>query len=225
MAMIRPGPLVSSIRGSIGGVTFTRGRAGAVARINRKPKDPWSPAQSYSRATYTILRGRWTSHLTQTQRDGWDTLAAIHHFHNALGDDSHLPGLALFLFANITRLSVGFSALDTVPAHPVLDLPYPELEWNAPATRFRLFFQPYDNLRDVRVRFQLSPPLSLGVRYFTDPWPWSTHARINEWPWYQDIPLLADPALPPCRRFFVRIRAAEDTGAVSFPLIFPAESN
>lgn len=236
MALVRPGPLVSSIRGSIGGVTFTRNRAGAIARANRKPKAPWStahppgeyggppPGQSYSRAAYTIIRDRWQS-ITQAQRDDWNTVATGHYFHNALGDDSPLAGLPLFSFINVTRASVSYPPLDHPPTHPVTTIPTPGVGWNPITYDFTLFFkQPPDN-PDMRVAIHFSPALSMGVTYFTDPWIWFLACDVPWSPHAVAIPKYPYTPLPECRRFFVKLRFAESSGGVSFPLIIPLTSN
>jgi hypothetical protein len=100
MAVIKYGPIVSEARGSIGGVVFTRGRAGTAVRSRVKPVyDPTNARRAWSTGMAAIY-SLWLNDLTDELRVSWNTLAAETDFTNALGDTHHLSGWGLFLRVN-----------------------------------------------------------------------------------------------------------------------------
>lgn len=115
MALIKPGPLVADIRGSIGGTVFARNRGGMYVRNRTTPLNPQSLAQTAVRATLGSLSNTWTTVLTQSERDAWDEWAGQVPVPNAFGEDRYLSGINAFVAANSLLLQAGESLLTAAP--------------------------------------------------------------------------------------------------------------
>jgi len=78
MAVIKTGPIVTDIRGSISDVTFARNQGGLYSRHRAGPTAPPSPDQLKTTATLTFLSRYWSADLTDHQRADWRSYAAQH---------------------------------------------------------------------------------------------------------------------------------------------------
>lgn len=74
MASILPGPMASDIRGSTGGVVFSRNRGGAYTRNRTVPINPQSPAQVAQREALTAASRAWQD-LSPAAKDAWNAAA------------------------------------------------------------------------------------------------------------------------------------------------------
>jgi len=92
MALIKTGGLISEIRGSIGGTTYSRGRYGAIARNRTIPVQPNSARQMVVRNNMKLLINEWNDYMTQAERDGWIQYAAAVPMKNSLGETIYLSG-------------------------------------------------------------------------------------------------------------------------------------
>lgn len=116
MAVVKYGPIISEARGSVGGVVFSRGRAGTFARSRVKPVYNPTNRRTLWTSGMPVCYTMWLSELTDEDREDWNTLAAASEFTNALGDVHHLSGWALFLRLNsILRF---ISPLMMIPGAP-----------------------------------------------------------------------------------------------------------
>jgi hypothetical protein len=113
--------MVAEARGSIGGTTFARNRAGAYARNRTKPVNPSSPKQIVVRLRLSSLQTIWQQTLGSAGRAPWDAVASANPFKNKLGQASPISGFNLYLRVNALRLIPGL-ALATVPPTPPLEL-------------------------------------------------------------------------------------------------------
>lgn len=100
MALVKYGPVVSDVRGSIGGTVFSRSRAGAFARIRTKPVFTPTAERDRYQSIMAWVYGYWHDTLTNAQRIAWNTLGDNTDFTNALGDTYHPSGYNLFLRTN-----------------------------------------------------------------------------------------------------------------------------
>jgi len=121
MALIKLGIALAEIRGSVGGTTFARNRAGAYARNRTKPVNPASTKQTIVRLRLSSLQTIWQNTLTSTMRAAWNAVAQANPFKNKLGENSAISGFNLYLRVNALRLIPGL-ALATVPPTPPLEL-------------------------------------------------------------------------------------------------------
>jgi len=100
MANIKYSAVVSDAAGAIGGVVFSRGKGGAIARGRRKPINPRSTTQNTRRAIAAYLAKYWSNDLTAQQRLDWAAYAAGTSWTNKLGDSIQISGNAAFMRLN-----------------------------------------------------------------------------------------------------------------------------
>jgi len=115
MANILLGAMVSDIRGSVGGVTFSRGAGGQIARTRVKPVNPATAAQGQRRSLVAQFGDAWSSVLTQVYRDGWNDWAGGSTWTNKVGTSAIITGLAAFLRLNSLLMQAGKARRDPPP--------------------------------------------------------------------------------------------------------------
>ena len=114
--------IVSEIRGSINGVTFSRNRYGLYARSKASPVQPRTPAQTERRAQLTVLSQRWRT-LDERLRAEWRALADELNRSDSLGLTYRLSGLQAYLSFNLWRALLTLAPQDDPP--PQLTAPNP----------------------------------------------------------------------------------------------------
>jgi hypothetical protein len=100
MANIKFSSLVADARGAVGGVVFSRGGGGAIARTNIKPVNPRTARQSTKRATLAMLTQYWASTLDEPERSAWRDYALGTSWTNKVGTAASISGMAAFLRTN-----------------------------------------------------------------------------------------------------------------------------
>jgi len=115
MAIFTSGVVISEIRGSEGGSTFSRNRYGQYIRQRSVPVNPNSARQQAVRADFQSLAERWNSILTAAQRAAWDLYGASVPMLNKLGQQVYLPGFNHYLRSNISILQNGMPIQDDGP--------------------------------------------------------------------------------------------------------------
>ena len=75
MARVQFGPVISDLRGKVGGVIFQRSAQGVTLRKLTVPVNPSSPSQVANRAQLFYLQSQWQA-LDQDQRTAWETWAS-----------------------------------------------------------------------------------------------------------------------------------------------------
>lgn len=99
MAKITLGGLITSIRGSIGGYTFSRNRAGDFVRRRVVPFNPKTKYQKEARSAFANLVRKW-SLLTDAERKTWNDAAktiVLQQKTKKLGQLQTISGYNLFL--------------------------------------------------------------------------------------------------------------------------------
>lgn len=115
MANVKLGGGVTDIRGSIGGTTFTRGPAGAVARQRVKAINPATLRQLQVRSRVSALSQYWAQDLDTAERANWNAYALATNFSNKVGDTIQISGLACFIRLNTLRMLMGLTIQDAAP--------------------------------------------------------------------------------------------------------------
>jgi len=123
MAKILFGAGVGDARGSVGAVTFTKGRNGAVLRSKVSPVQPRSSAVLAIRAFFQTLSKNWANTLTDAERAGWNALAAITSFNNAFGNAYHPTGLQIYQLCNRNLQLIDQAVISAAPANLDVDTP------------------------------------------------------------------------------------------------------
>jgi len=116
MANIKFSSIVADARGAIGGVVFSRGGGGAIARTNIKPINPRTTRQQDSRAFQSQCSTAWSQILTEEQRESWRVYAAGTSWSNKVGTSAQISGLAAFTRLNTLLLLAGEAMQTTAPA-------------------------------------------------------------------------------------------------------------
>lgn len=119
MALYSPGPTVAEIRGSIGGTTYSRNRAGLYMRARSKPVNGSSPAQDLVRAAVAACQLEWTKVMTSAMRSAWNEAAALTSRINRLGQPYNMTGHQAFLSANVIQALVPLPFITTAPEPPL----------------------------------------------------------------------------------------------------------
>lgn len=107
MAIVRLGPIVGAISGSVGAVVFVAGGRSTVIRPRPITRHKSSRFLALSKSRMHGLRKRWRI-LPDLDRDAWDTHAALLNSTNTLGQSSPTTGYLLYIRVNLER-RLGFS--------------------------------------------------------------------------------------------------------------------
>jgi hypothetical protein len=96
MALIQLGSIVTDIKGSIGGVTFSRNRSGITAKAKLVGKKATTQKQQIELQNNNLLRQQWQA-LTLTQKQVWNDYASLHTKTNRYGKVKSLTGFNWFV--------------------------------------------------------------------------------------------------------------------------------
>ena len=121
MAKILLGATLGDARGSVGGVTYTKGRFGAVLRQKVSPVQPRTACALTVRGLFGALSKRWFAVLTDAQRLGWIALAAANPRTNVFGNQIILTGLQMYQSCNRHCQRAGAVLIDDPPANLDVD--------------------------------------------------------------------------------------------------------
>jgi hypothetical protein len=121
MAKILLGATLADARGSVGGLTYTKGRFGAVARIKVSPVQPRTSSVLTQRGLMGSLSKRWFGTLSDAERLAWIALATANPRTNVFGNSIVLTGLQMYQALNRNLQLVGESIIDTPPANLDVD--------------------------------------------------------------------------------------------------------
>jgi hypothetical protein len=117
--LIKMGAIVTDVRGSLGGHTFSRNTYGPIARTKVTPVNRSTTAQQLVRGLFTAIAQAWRG-LTDAQRAGWNSLAQEVTRTNIFGDSSKLTSFNLFLRLNRNITNLGGAIILDAPAKPTL---------------------------------------------------------------------------------------------------------
>lgn len=111
------GAAIGDARGSMGGMTFSKGRFGAIARQKVSPVQPRSASVLTVRGLFADLSKSWASRLSDSDRAGWNSLAAISPRTNAFGNSYHMTGLQMYQSCNRSLDAIGGTRITAAPAN------------------------------------------------------------------------------------------------------------
>ena len=130
MAIVSYGPIVDGIRGSVGGVTFSRGQSGDTVRSKPRPPKPKKVNQIPIQIFQTIAAHKWQA-LTSAQQDDWNAYGATVDLYDSLGNLYHPSGINCLVWRLQFYKNAGVIAenyvrptQDGVPVVPVLTFGY-----------------------------------------------------------------------------------------------------
>lgn len=110
-----PGLMVGQLSGSTGSTTASHNRFGSYFRSRVIPVNPNSSSQQAVRGLFGGFSQAWRT-LTESQRDGWASLAENVPRVDSLGVSYVLTGAQLYIGTNQLRDAVGDASIATAPA-------------------------------------------------------------------------------------------------------------
>lgn len=116
MAILKLGVVVTGIRGTIGGLTFTNTLGGATAKKWSKPRRTNTQKQSSVKALISGWPSAWRA-LSESDKEAWNTWAALpaQAKTNSLGENYYVSGFNWFTTVNTWR---GMMTLDNLSIPP-----------------------------------------------------------------------------------------------------------
>lgn len=116
--------LFTSMRNSVGGITYTANRyASIVGRAKVKPVNPSSVAQELMRTNFNASVAGWKA-LDEAERIAWTNFAKDTPWYNALGEQVALTGQAMYIAQRCAAVAANAATviadLDTCPCAPGL---------------------------------------------------------------------------------------------------------
>lgn len=167
--------LLTSMSGSIGGLTGSHNRGGLYLRARTIPVNPSSSQQQSVRNAMGILATSWVETLSVAQRDEWSLYADSVEITDALGDQRKLSGINWYCACNVPRIQAGFARVDDGPT--VFDLATftePNIASVSEASQdFAVEFDDGDawaNEDDGFMAVYLSRPVNQSVQFFKGPY-------------------------------------------------------
>ena len=117
MAKLQLGAIVTDLRGSIGGQTFSVNRAGHFVRTRVVPKNPKTQAQNRVRNMFGNVSRSWNN-LTDDERKSYNDAAKTLVFrqkHKNLGLTNTISGFNLYIQISQNRELVGLAPAKMYP--------------------------------------------------------------------------------------------------------------
>lgn len=136
MAIIKLQAPVSEIRGTIGGITYSKNGSGITARGKMPRRRSMSTKQQQQWAGNAIIVQAWRN-LTVPQRADYKTYATTWAASSAQKVGRKLTAFNWFYSINYWRTKLGMAIFDTPPTHTV-PTPAPSLQMALSATYIRL---------------------------------------------------------------------------------------
>lgn len=153
MALIELALPVTSIKGSVGGVTFQQNRSGQIMRTRPKTHKSSSFKQQVSHQDHQRFLSDWQG-LSFTNRQLWNDYADVWQKPDFFGTDKNLTGQNWFESINRNLDTVGSSPVFSPPAH-ILPENIVLFSLLATSTFIRItfftFFNPPDNALFIRL--------------------------------------------------------------------------
>lgn len=222
MAVIKTGPIVADIRGSVGHETFARNQGGPYVRARSSPTGEPTDEQLACQATMTALSPLWSAQLSEQQRTAWRAYAHEHPRPNRWGENTITNGYARFIRLNFTRYHI-----DTALAFPDAPLAPPihpptftfTAEDAGDTVTIDLGFPRYGGgIKNLQLFAYLGRQVNPGVNFYARPWQYIGTNRFNtKWqfePWSEDSPW----PLTEGKKVFLRMVAQmRDKGQLSEP--------
>jgi len=175
MALVKLGGGITDIVGSIGGITYARGRYGIYQRARIKGVNPKTGRQSAIRAVVADVASYWSDTLTDIQRAAWAVFAAAVPAKNKLGETIYLSGFNQFVKSNIALVNGGKAIVATAPI--VMELPGEDTSFAATVDAGTgLITLTFDDTKEwldedeAQLIIQMGLPRAPGVNFFGGPW-------------------------------------------------------
>lgn len=170
--MIAKSHIFSSMRNSVGGITYTANRYSAiVGRARVKPVNVSSNPLELMRTRFNAAVAGWKS-LSEAERTAWTNFAKDTPWFNALGDPVSLTGQAMYISQRTAAIaadpSFDESNLDACPCTPGL-FPTPLVEFGCctnPTIGVIVTVTNQDSTNAMNAVVRISPPQSFSRNFY-----------------------------------------------------------
>ena len=108
-------PILGQLRGSIGGLVFSRNGGGQYAKSKGEPTNGNTTRQQAARGFLNTLSAGWAS-LSAANKTAWNGWADTHPRNDSLGQEYTITGHQAYVGLNSRLLDAGESAVATPPA-------------------------------------------------------------------------------------------------------------
>jgi hypothetical protein len=218
MALIKLGPMVGGISGSIAATTFARNRAGWYARARTKPVIPISLRRDAVQQRLTQVVENWHKLLNTNARTAWNNKALQQVFQNKLGEAYVPTSINLFVRSNTKLLESGQSAVTIPPATPLAPVFAPTLAWTTLVGIQITAIGGFSTTPPGRIVWSYTHGLPLAKNFYKGPWEFTGSLDIAS---LAALPLLLSGSadLDANTRSFFRFAAVRQDGSCSTPII------
>lgn len=127
MAVIKLGALISGIRGTVGGVTYSANRSGPYAKSWSRPPIALSPLQAERVSNLAGFAAGWQA-LSAANQATWDAYAPTRPLTNSLGETYNASGFNWYCRINTHLEDAGLAWRSTAPTLP-LPAPITAANW------------------------------------------------------------------------------------------------
>jgi len=172
MAKVKYGGGVADMRNAFAGQVHSRNTYGNYIRQKVSPVQPRTPRQQQLRVNLTELAKRYSTVLTDEQRNAWINFAAANPVVDVFGDTIVLTGINMYQKINQIRLLMGLPILDNPP--PDLSVQQPDsaslsiaYEGTPPTLKIKVIFAPSPAPSGHRVEVWATEPMKPGVMFFS----------------------------------------------------------
>jgi hypothetical protein len=172
--MLFKSQVYTQVSGSVGGVTYTHGPGGLIARARSTPVNPNTTYQQEVRSWMSALATRWQDTLTAAQRAAWEVFATNMPVINRLGEQIYISGISMYVRCNLPRLQAGLDYVDDGPTtyvQPTFTIN--DLTFSASADTCVVTFdntEDWANEDDAAMLVYCSRPLAPTINYFKGPY-------------------------------------------------------
>jgi len=220
--MLVKGSIVSAMSGKMGGIVASHNAGGQYLRQYSVPTNPSTIYQEAVRNAIATLTSRWTSVLTQDNRDQWAVFAANMTTTNPLGDTGLNPALSWYCACNVPRIQAGIAVVDAGPStFTMATLTPPVATITAAGTTVSLAFTNTDAWANEAGGYLLvyaSRPQSVGINFFKGPYRYSGKVTGAATPPTSPATItLAFASGPTGSKQFFQVRCVRADGRISAP--------
>lgn len=154
----------SQASGSVGGLTFSRGKGGNYTRARAIPTNRNSAGQIAQRAKFQFFTQAW-SQLSAAERNAWNSAANLPEWKvkNTLGDMISLSGKALYMKLNLNLAMIGTTVINTPPAF-ISKPAVTDLSLDITSESFEVTFNADSDTYNTYLIWA-TPPMGMGVSY------------------------------------------------------------
>ena len=172
MAKVKYGGGVADMRNAFAGQVHSRNTYGNYIRQKVSPVQPRTPRQQQLRSQLSDLAKRYSTLLTDEQRNEWINFAAANPVVDVFGDSITLTGINMYQKVNNLRRLMGLPVLDDPPSDFSVQSPTSaglqiSYEGTPPTLKIKVTFAPSPAPANHRVEVWATEPMKPGVMFFS----------------------------------------------------------